>query len=137
MTSAGSGPIRVQTTADASRSCVELAAEDFGPGIPDVPLALHAPASCLEARRKVLQVLLEVEGHAELDAVRCTPIRLCCLIGTGQNSRPLWGLPLGVSTTPSAGTIATKPSICCTPPWTRHHFNKICLYHPIYKHKQL
>ena len=70
MTSAGSGPIRVQTTADASRSCVELAAEDFGPGIPDVPLALHAPASCLEARRKVLQVLLEVEGHAELDAVR-------------------------------------------------------------------
>nr|WP_315204299.1 ATP-binding protein [uncultured Albidiferax sp.] len=38
---AGSGHIRVQTTADASRTCVELVAEDFGPGIPDVPLALQ------------------------------------------------------------------------------------------------
>nr|WP_315240296.1 ATP-binding SpoIIE family protein phosphatase [uncultured Albidiferax sp.] len=39
---AGSGHIRVQTTVENSRTAVELVAEDFGPGIPDVPLALQA-----------------------------------------------------------------------------------------------
>jgi anti-sigma regulatory factor (Ser/Thr protein kinase) len=38
---AGSGHIRVQTISEDFRTCVELVAEDFGPGIPDIPLALQ------------------------------------------------------------------------------------------------
>ncbi len=38
---AGSGHIRVQTTQNSLRTAVELVAEDAGPGIPDIPLALQ------------------------------------------------------------------------------------------------
>jgi two-component system sensor histidine kinase/response regulator len=40
-------------------------------------IALHAPAACLEVRRKLLQVLLEVEGRSDSDVTRCTPIAAC------------------------------------------------------------
>ncbi|MEO6856346.1 MAG: response regulator, partial [Rhodoferax sp.] len=40
-------------------------------------ITLHAPASCLETRNKVLQVLLEVEGRSHSDTTHCTPIAAC------------------------------------------------------------
>ncbi|WP_295951502.1 hypothetical protein [Rhodoferax sp.] len=40
-------------------------------------LALHTPSSCLEVRRKLLQVLLEVEGRADNDVMRCIPMASC------------------------------------------------------------
>ncbi|MEO6854458.1 MAG: histidine kinase dimerization/phospho-acceptor domain-containing protein, partial [Rhodoferax sp.] len=40
-------------------------------------ISLHAPASCLETRNKVLQVLLEVEGRSNSDTTHCTPIAAC------------------------------------------------------------
>ncbi len=40
-------------------------------------IALRAPAACLEVRRKLLQVLLAVEGPGDSASIRCAPVAAC------------------------------------------------------------